>query len=361
MMEAVVDHHDIFPQIFSLMSCFKDRSVQTDDGYCSPVNSRYRDRSSEICYSIKYAEFKEAQRHWVIRQTGVYHQYRAYSKQSIWIIISPVPASLLERRIKDSMQRLVERVHIATNPLALHAFVISTYFSNWKDYCGHYELTLEQLYSDAATTELESTLQVTHESLQQVGSLTKRFSPLRAIFISFGLVLQTLEEMNNSRIFNTQQDQNVSAVLSNLRNEASTYLENSKFILETAKNVRHQISQTLNLKNQDVMQKQSDSLVGIAISSARDSVAIRIITILTLGYLPFTFVATVMGMNFFAMDPSTHHVMVSPQFWIYFCLSIPMTALTILLWRRNTQKAMFGKEGKRSSVDAEKLVGSERN
>jgi hypothetical protein len=63
------------------------------------------------------------------------------------------------------------------------------------------------------------------------------------------------------------------------------------FISDKAKDLRQQISDTLNLKNQAVMQKQSDSLISIASSSARESMAIKLISILTLIYLPSTFVA----------------------------------------------------------------------
>jgi hypothetical protein len=103
--------------------------------------------SVEICYAFKYAEFKQARQSWVIRQTGVYHQYRASTKQSIWIIINPLQASLAELRIRDLVQTPWNRINITQNHLLLHPFLLSIYFSNWTDYCEYYESTLEKMAS----------------------------------------------------------------------------------------------------------------------------------------------------------------------------------------------------------------------
>jgi hypothetical protein len=67
-----------------------------------------------------------------------------------------------------------------------------------------------------------------------------------------------------------------------------------------------------------------------------------------------------MGTNFFAMNPSTHSIVVSPQFWIYFCVSLPMTALTIWLSRRNILQAIFAKGKKQPNVDEERSYGNEK-
>lgn len=52
-----------------------------------------------------------------------------------------------------------------------------------------------------------------------------------------------------------------------------------------------QTSDTLSLKNQDISVQQNNQLYELAQSSARDSFSIRAITVLTLIYLPFSFVA----------------------------------------------------------------------
>jgi hypothetical protein len=118
-----------------------------------------------------------------------------------------------------------------------------------------------------------------------------RLTPLRTIFTSLGILLQTLEDLNHSATFSAQPNQDISAIFSNIRNSASSHLQNSMFVSDKAKDLRQQISDTLNLKNQAVMQEQSDSLISIANSSARESMAIKLISILSLIYLPSTFVA----------------------------------------------------------------------
>jgi hypothetical protein len=77
----------------------------------------------------------------------------------------------------------------------------------------------------------------------------------------------------------------------NLRSECSAHAENSSYILHFSERIRVQILDTLSLKNQDISLQQSNQVFELAQSSARDSLSIRVITFLTLGYLPFSFVA----------------------------------------------------------------------
>jgi Mg2+ and Co2+ transporter CorA len=64
----------------------------------------------------------------------------------------------------------------------------------------------------------------------------------------------------------------------------------------------------------------------------RDSTTVRVITVVTLIYLPATFTATLLGMNsFFEMDDN-RRIVVSPQFWIYIVCAVPLTVATLSYW-----------------------------
>jgi len=104
------------------------------------------------------------------------------------------------------------------------------------------------------------------------------------------LILQTLESLE-SLIGHDGPPQTLRTVLNNFKNEVSSHMENTAYLLEFAHKIRKQISDTLNLRNQDISLHQSEDVFKLSKSSARDSVAIRIITFLTLIYLPFSFIA----------------------------------------------------------------------
>ncbi|KAI7778425.1 hypothetical protein LA080_002123 [Diaporthe eres] len=61
-----------------------------------------------------------------------------------------------------------------------------------------------------------------------------------------------------------------------------------------------------------------------------DSAAIRVITVMTLFYLPSSFVSGFFGMGFFATaDATLAGWTVSPYLWIYLIVALLLTALTI--------------------------------
>lgn len=83
---------------------------------------------------------------------------------------------------------------------------------------------------------------------------------------------------------------------------------------------------------------QADSLIQakIAAASQRDSNATRTISILGLVFLPGTFISAIFSMSFFNYTQATPSTpaswAVSPQFWIYWVVAIPVTLLTIATW-----------------------------
>jgi hypothetical protein len=70
--------------------------------------------------------------------------------QSVWIILSPTPASLGETRLRECMQSDFGQQSISKSPLYVHAVLISCYLANWRQYCAHYERALSELVREVA-------------------------------------------------------------------------------------------------------------------------------------------------------------------------------------------------------------------
>jgi Mg2+ and Co2+ transporter CorA len=84
------------------------------------------------------------------------------------------------------------------------------------------------------------------------------------------------------------------------------------------------------------MMAQKDNDVNIEISRATkaDSVAMKSIAIVTLTFLPATYVSALLGMNLFNFDPNAHggHITYSPDLWIYFLSSILLSVAVLAIW-----------------------------
>jgi hypothetical protein len=79
---------------------------------------------------------------------------------------------------------------------------------------------------------------------------------------------------------------------------------------------------------------QSDARTSVEIGRAaqRDSSAMKTVAFLTLTFLPATFISAIFSTSFFNFDAAQGIWTVSDKFWIYWVVSVPVTAFTILLW-----------------------------
>lgn len=68
----------------------------------------------------------------------------------------------------------------------------------------------------------------------------------------------------------------------------------------------------------------------IAHASKRDSTAMKTLSLLGALFLPGTYLASVFGMSFFNFEASAEPV--SVELWIYFAVTVPVTAIILISW-----------------------------
>lgn len=92
----------------------------------------------------------------------------------------------------------------------------------------------------------------------------------------------------------------------------------------------------INLGFNTVAQHDSGVTVRIGKAAQKDSAAMKTIALLTLIFLPGTFIATVFGMGFFNFSQGDGAQMpewsVSKDIWVYWAITIPVTGVTVLCW-----------------------------
>lgn len=86
----------------------------------------------EIAYGLRYSELhnRDANHPWSIRQTAVYHKYKATPKASTWILIAA------SERAKLSIDRYVKSCKnmASLNPFEIHLSLLDTTLANWRPY-----------------------------------------------------------------------------------------------------------------------------------------------------------------------------------------------------------------------------------
>ncbi|KAK7408101.1 hypothetical protein QQX98_009756 [Neonectria punicea] len=101
----------------------------------------------------------------------------------------------------------------------------------------------------------------------------------------------------------------------------------------TLKSLIHELDTTHAMM--EYQQNKFDEDIRVAVQQ-RDSVSLRIIALVTLVFLPATFIATVFSMSIFnwhAGQPDDDPTNVSSWIWLYFVLSIVLTLIIVLVWK----------------------------
>ncbi|KAH9203582.1 hypothetical protein DL95DRAFT_142809 [Leptodontidium sp. 2 PMI_412] len=70
----------------------------------------------------------------------------------------------------------------------------------------------------------------------------------------------------------------------------------------------------------------------IALASSRDSSAMKTVAILTIAFLPGTFVASFFAMPLFNWQANSSGEIIGPHFWVYWVFAIPLTGLVLGIW-----------------------------
>lgn len=101
--------------------------------------------------------------------------------------------------------------------------------------------------------------------------------------------------------------------------------------LRSASN-RNRLQNEIGLAFNTVAQYDARISLDIGRAAQADGAAMRTIAFVTLAFLPATFVSTIFSMSFFDYDASSGLWLVSPDFWRYWAVAIPVTVCTALLW-----------------------------
>ncbi|KAI4678740.1 uncharacterized protein J4E84_008558 [Alternaria hordeiaustralica] len=160
----------------------------------------------------------------------------------------------------------------------------------------------------------------------EVRAVENKILPLEPILVSFEKLMKDLEEANSvfSEVGKVQDGTSVviKAALRQFRKDATSYRRQVLYMNKRAQLTTQSMLDTLNLS-------QSKNTFDMGRSAREDSVAIRAITLVTSFYLPFSFVATMFGMNLVDFDSESRNLVLSKQLWLYFVISVPLTALTL--------------------------------
>ncbi|KAJ5160877.1 uncharacterized protein N7482_007881 [Penicillium canariense] len=351
--QEIIDITGASSEVLEYPLAFCRKRVGVEEAFSSAPMFKSNDHSIEIAYLMKYAFCKSLEDNldpWVIRQTAVYQKYDTETNQSTWIFLNPTPDCVFQKRLATLLQIPRQVLAFKRQPLLIHNVLSGTFFPLWRDYLAYYERKVLTIANTNMAQRIEEELRVNHETLGTVRHAEARCLSLQPIFRSLRKTFQALHDVNEAlaeRNITQQSDAHaMKQLLNNYVNLVDAYTQQAWFLKSRTACLAVSITDTLSFKDSNTAKRQTQYMLDLTLSTVDDSTTVRVITIVTLIYLPSTFIATLLGMSsFFEMDPNDHNLVVSPKFWVYVVLSVPLTAATLLYWwvLKNTKQRMKSK------------------
>ncbi|KAF2623990.1 hypothetical protein BU25DRAFT_442229 [Macroventuria anomochaeta] len=299
-------------------------------------------------------------------QFAVYHRYKPAQNSpcSMWILAG---VSQCTEPCLDGYTRSVCDL-AGANPFEIHMIFLDTCITNWRPYLAHLtRLVKEQsgrssgfILSGNQSKNLVTITVEDHQQLKEIeddvadlvlclDSTLDTLTSFMRMYEDFRLhrqESQTINEVQKACVskcnaivvafeekaqeisYNRKKADNLQSKIQNTRKLVSSLLER-----QSAHNINQQIGALESLEKQG--QQENRSMRQFTEKSSRDSSSMRILTIITMVYLPCTIVSNFFSTQFvnqIESDTGAFTLQYAQNTWLFFAISVPLTLFTIFVW-----------------------------
>lgn len=311
----------------------------------------------ECMYGLRFFELngrgrsEEPTSQWSLRQTAVYSRSGSGTDGNIWLFtrISPAAQRRLDRYVNGS-----DDIGHA-NPFEIHLLLMDTATANWRFFLVALSSEIDEEVAHIAGTsssdEGPSDL-FNANRRQHLIYLEEKVST--ALLVARATV-ETIEEL--SRNINMAHDNNYTsrdcAIITAGLTEQRRTLVSTILRLETMKaklkastsllsslleqNSGHalEVLGQESRKENAEMRELSERMHKLTEKATQDAAAVKVLTIMTLIYLPATVVSNFFSTSFVTTASSpggANHIVVLSDWWIFVVVSVPLTIITLYIW-----------------------------
>ncbi|OCL02180.1 hypothetical protein AOQ84DRAFT_443530 [Glonium stellatum] len=349
-------YYRVHPRFLDILFAFGNKPRNAEAGLGSMTVAQLSGGVYEMQYILSYVE--QVHRHdvdkWTMRQVGIYHRYSSAEDKSLWIILYNQPNSVAQKRLEIMIEKHSGFGHI-------HLTILSTYFENWRWYLNTLGNDLEAIADIALTLDFTKLEHYTHGSalLPRLQHLQDKVLQVSARLKATKATLSTLKEVNGSSFASSSDKHGMESFGSEIKiyeTQVTGHLTSLELMQKRSQETLTMLGVALNLRIQATALGINNNMLNLAQDTVDDSATVRVITIVTLVYLPASFAASLLGTNLFVfqtMEGSSFQV--SGKFWVFFVIAIPLTVLTVGGWFIYTCKRRNPKRNRRG-LEASDLV-----
>ncbi|KAF8849338.1 hypothetical protein BDZ45DRAFT_732300 [Acephala macrosclerotiorum] len=349
--QGFMNTYNVMPPFWKHMFTFGRKSGENNFQF--PHFSRRRTGvMNECAYILRRVELHGREDEddlgpWSIRQTAVYYQSGiseedlASKVQSGSTILLVAPSENVEWQLAQYLDTVTSDNAMVMNAWDVHRILIADSMRGWMDYMAYLESRLKE-QSDRIVCAT-------------VGDHEENLSPLTDFVINFDdrQVLKTLEDqvldlqvilpgmldaIKELLCDSESRNEGLVSEFREYQREVKMLIERSKTLNDMATSTARLLSDLLSYEEAVSLKKlsyetqmESKSMSHLAEKSTKDAAAVKILTVITLIYLPFTIVANFFSTQF-VQTQQDGHLHLATNVWLLAVIAIPLTAITIGLW-----------------------------
>ncbi|KAA8651230.1 uncharacterized protein ATNIH1004_000108 [Aspergillus tanneri] len=338
-MRNLINHYSIGPAFFDLLLAFGDKPQSSGAGHGGMTVTHRGDGSYDIQYLFTYAEDHRTNGRvlWTIRQICVFHRYDASGSGNLWILLHARPCSKVQQHLEAAIRE--QRDELFSDWFALHSVVLSSYLGNWRWCIGKLGEEVEKSVDTALTFDPADTEDNKRNliSLLKPQYLGDKLLPLSS---RLGVALDIVQKLKNvntniysRRLTSDTSSKHAADELEYYTTVLQGYLGSISVLEKKVQGVSDLLAVSLNVNYQAVAVEINNKMLKLTDAAFDDNATVKVVTLVTLIYLPASFVSTLLGMNLFEFDGGNGRgFTISGQFWIFVVIAVPLTLLTLAAW-----------------------------
>ncbi|KAF2089023.1 hypothetical protein K490DRAFT_64234 [Saccharata proteae CBS 121410] len=370
LLRRIFGYFDITPIFLDTLLGVQSKTQVSEETYGNSFYQHVGDQF-EIAYQLKYVEFSDRGQGspWTTRRTEIFQRSTRGDNglENIWLLFHPRKDSVVKERLENQAADSRQWSLIQQSPVRQHISIISTYVDNWRGVLMHYGQLYQNKRKYIATVNFEEESEfkerLNFKTLQELRELEERIMVIPFILKATNALIKSLSSMNRDlrvgQFYNSTEYRVVENALKSINVRLDGYIDSSNVLLDRIKGINKMAADALNLSNQtasvasqksavkqqELAAKQQETSTEInknVLKLTKDNVAdnavVRVVTLVTLLYLPASFIASLFGMNFFDFGDETSKIRVASNWWIYLAVTVPLTIMTAIVWWQASRK-----------------------
>lgn len=291
---------------------------------------------------------------WTIRQAGIFHRQDTKNLQNLWVFFHAGRGTAMEKELDAFASKSHGNLSTDTSWFTLHQIALTSCLGGWRSYVEHLGNKVDK-YFGGTLSFIDGSMNNTTKgqgdgNLADIHDTRNRLLDLPSRLMT---TLDTLQKLEAVSLASSSQQRNKENDFGKLATSALYYKEHLEPLVKGVDIIKEKVKDTLNMieiglsfrmtsKMLDVNNRMVDlnqnmldankQLLQLGNKNFDDNATVKIVTLVTLIYLPASLVSSVLGMNLFDFDNDTAGFKISNKFWIFIVATLILAVITLSGW-----------------------------